>query len=147
MVIFGTGVVTGGLLVGHFGQTQTPPRPPGQPGTNRPVQQVSPAGMRDNLLRRLIRDLDLTPEQHDRVEKILKESQERTRKVMAPFLRDEMQRTTAAFRDVLSPDQQVRFDELLKEQQQRTRDPRRGPGPGDRPPDRPRANNPALTNN
>ncbi len=149
MVIFATGVLTGGLLVGHFEHAQIVQRPAGQGATNnRPLLPVSPVVMRDNLLKRVSRELDLTPEQHDRVDKILKESQERTRKVMGPFLKDEMQRTTATFRDVLSPEQQVRFDELLKEQQQRGHDPRRGPGPGDRPPNGPRPGAaPQFTNN
>ena len=149
MVIFGTGVVTGGLLVGHF-QSHPTPRPPGQgvgPNPGKGAQVLSPGGMRVDLLRRMVRDLDLTPDQRDRVDKILKESQERTRKVMAPFMRDEWLRTTAQFRDVLTPEQQPRFDELMKEkQQQRGRDQRRGPPTGDHPSDWPRTNNPALTN-
>ncbi len=143
MVIFGTGVVTGGLLVGHFGHLSTPQRPPMGPGAmGRPMQQVSAGGMRIDLLRRISRDLDLTQDQRDSVDKVLKESQDRTRKVMAPFLRDELQRTTAAFRDILTPDQRTRFDEMMKEkQQQRGRDPRHDHGP-----DWPRTNNPVATN-
>jgi len=136
MVIFGTGVVTGGLLVGHFERAPAPPRQPG-PGMPRPGPMLSAGSMRLDLLRRMSKDLELTTEQHERVDKILKESQERTRKVMAPFLREEMRRTTVEFRAVLTPDQQPRFDELLKEkqqQQQRARDQRRAPQPGDTAP-------------
>ena len=71
--------------------------------------------------------LDLTPEQRERIDLILKESQERTRKIMEPVspqIRDELQRVRAEFRAVLTPEQQVRFDELAR-QQQRPREPRR----------------------
>jgi Spy/CpxP family protein refolding chaperone len=136
MVIFGAGVVTGGLLVGHLERAAAPHHPSGQ-GAPRLGQPVSAGGMRVDLLRRVVRELDLTPEQRDRVDKILKESQERTRKVMAPFLREELQRTTAEFRDALSPEQRVRFDELLKEkqqqQQQRAREQRHSQPPAERP--------------
>jgi Spy/CpxP family protein refolding chaperone len=121
MVIFGTGVVTGGLLVGlRVEHAPVPPRPFG-PGGPRPMQQVSAGGMRDNLLRRVAKDLDLTSEQRDQVEIILKESQDRTRKVMSPFLREEMERTAKEFRGVLTTNQQARFDDLLKQKQQQLR--------------------------
>ena len=122
MVIFGTGVVTGGLLVGlriEHAPAQT--RPFGPNGPRGPQQQLSPAGMRVDIVRRVSKDLDLTPEQHDKVDKILKDSQERTRKVMAPFLREELERTSAEVRSVLTTNQLARFDELLKQKQQQFR--------------------------
>ncbi len=131
MVIFGTGVVTGGLLVSQARHPFKPERLPGPGLTKQTFQPGSPGGTRVDLLRRVSRELDLTPEQHERVDKILKESQERTRKVMSPFLREELQRTTSQFREVLTTNQQVRFDELLK--QKRAREPKHGPGPADRP--------------
>jgi Spy/CpxP family protein refolding chaperone len=119
MLIFGTGVVTGGLLVRHSERTRAPhqQRPPGL----RP-QPVSPGVMRLEFLRRTQRELNLTPAQREEVERILKESQERSRKIMEPVspdLRREVQRTKEEFRKVLTPEQQGRFDELLKQQQQR----------------------------
>jgi TRAP-type C4-dicarboxylate transport system substrate-binding protein len=83
------------------------------------------------------RDLELTSDQHERIDKILKQSQERTRKLMepvAPQLHQEIQRAKAEFREALTAPQQDRFDQLLK-QQQRFRDHR----PIGRP-------EPALTN-
>jgi len=73
--------------------------------------------MRLEFLRRMERDLDLTPEQRERVDKILKEGQEHTRKAMEPVasaVHAELQRTKEEFRAVLTPAQQARFDELLK---------------------------------
>jgi hypothetical protein len=136
MVIFGAGVVTGGLLVRHSESIRAPRAPRGAV-VNRPGQPLSAGGMRLDFLRRAGRELNLTPEQRERLDKIIKESQERTRKVTSPFLREELQRTRTEFREVLTPEQRPRFDELLKhqqqQQQQRTRDQRHPPGPGERP--------------
>ncbi len=133
MVIFGTGVVTGGLLVRHSGMRV--PRPARNPIMTRPAQPVSAGVVRLDFLRRAGRELELTPEQHERVDKILKESQERTRKVMAPYVREELQRTKEEFREALTPEQRPRFDQLLKQQQQqqRAREQRRPQPPSERP--------------
>jgi len=117
MVIFITGVVTGGLLV-RFTETpvgrgvaqQRPLPPPGSPGW-----------VRIDFLRKMQKELDLTADQRQRVDKLLKESQERTKKLMepvAPSLRAEVKRTKEEFREILTPEQQTRFDELVKQQQQ-----------------------------
>jgi hypothetical protein len=148
MVIFGTGVVTGGLLVRHSEQMHLP-RPPRNPVTARPTPPLSAGGVRLDFLRRAGRELELTPEQRERVDKLLKESQERTRKVMAPFMREELQRTREQFREVLTPAQRPRFDQLLKQQQhqqhqqqqqqqqQRSRDPHRSQPPAQTPAEAP----------
>ena len=89
----------------------------------------SPGGMRLEFLRRMQRDLDLTAEQREQIDKILKQSQERTRKLMepvAPQLHQELQRAKAEFRQALTPAQQDHFDQLLK-QQQRFKEQRRWP--------------------
>jgi hypothetical protein len=118
MVIFAAGVVTGGFLVRHIQGPDGGSRPR-SPASSRVAQPVSAGGMRFEFLRRIQRDLDLTPEQRERVDKILKESQERARKIMepvAPEMRLEIQRTKQEFREVLTADQQARFDQLLKHQ-------------------------------
>lgn len=100
IVIFATGAVTGALIVGHSAH----PRP-------------GPGGMRLEFLRRMERDLDLSKEQREKIDKILKESQEQTRRIMepvAPALHTELQRTKEEFRQVLTSAQQARFDQLLK---------------------------------
>ncbi len=131
MVIFGTGVVTGGLLVRHT-QVMRPPRSAhSSAGTNQThTAAVSyPGGLRGEFLRRAQRELNLTPEQREKIDHILKESQERTRKIMEPVtpsLKEELARAKAEFNAVLTPEQQAQFAELLKQQQQpHLRDPRR----------------------
>jgi len=112
MVIFGTGVLTGALVV-HYSVNSS--------NSARPWQRMgSPGGMRLEFLRRIQRELDLSEEQRERIDKALKQSQERTRKIMDPVvpqLHQELLRAKAEFREILTPAQQARFDELLKLQQ------------------------------
>jgi len=128
VIIFGAGVVTGGLLVKY--SVQTPSRPQhGQ--ANRAVQPISAGGIRIEFLRRVERDLNLTPDQREQIDKIITASQERSKKLMEPIqpkIREELQQTREQFRAVLNPEQKIRFDELLKQQQQqRQRDQHRPP--------------------
>lgn len=135
MVIFGTGVVTGGLLVRNSQRVQfLPPQMVSTNGMQRPPQPGTPGGSRVEFLRRAERELNLTVAQRERIDKIIMASQERTKKLMEPItprMRDEIQRAKQEFRDALTADQQVRFDELIK-QQQRPHDPRRPNVPRDR---------------
>jgi hypothetical protein len=141
MVIFGTGVVTGGLVARHAERGRF-----NRPQANQPPArhiQATTAGVRVEFLRRVQRDLDLTAEQRERIDRILKESQERTHTIMepvSPLLRQELQRTKEAFREELTPAQRTRFEELLKQQNQRPREGKQegrpqGPPPRDRTPD------------
>jgi Spy/CpxP family protein refolding chaperone len=148
MVIFGTGVLTGGLLVGHYRPEHIAARPanPGGPGKTAPAQPTTAGGMRVEFLRRMSRDLDLSPDQHAQVDKILRDSQERTKKIMSPYLREETDRTSKEFRDVLTAEQRTRFDDLLK--QKRVRDPRRPAAtPASERPDGARQALPAVVTN
>jgi hypothetical protein len=138
MVIFGTGVVTGGLLV-HHEQIRVP-RPLRATGAGRPALSppASPNVMRLEFLRRAQRDLDLTPEQRERIDQVIKQSQEHTRELMKPLmpqLQEELRRTREEFLQELTPSQRARFEELVK-QQQRPRDQRRPtPAHGEHPPE------------
>jgi Holliday junction resolvase-like predicted endonuclease len=149
MVIFGTGVVTGGLLVRHL-----------EPARGRRVQRagdmVRPAPppsagvMRFEFLRRMERELDLTPEQREPIDKVLKEGQERMRNLMEtlePRRREELRRTMEEFRASLTPEQQQRFDAVVKQQQQRAREQRKAALPREHAPfSPPPASPPTLTN-
>jgi Spy/CpxP family protein refolding chaperone len=117
MAIFGAGVLTGGLLV-RMAETPRAAKRVWGPAAQRPMaNSVAPGGARLELLRRMERELALTPDQRDKVSRILAESQERSRKMMepvSPALREEAKRAKAEFRAVLSPEQQASFDRLSK---------------------------------
>jgi hypothetical protein len=120
MLIFGTGVVTGGLLVRHASRITPAANQQTSTALPKPAHPITAGAMRIDLLRRLERDLDLMPEQKERIDKIIKESQERSHEIMepvAPQLREELQHTKDQFRAVLTPAQQARFDQILKQQQ------------------------------
>ncbi|HOX56889.1 MAG TPA: hypothetical protein P5205_11875 [Candidatus Paceibacterota bacterium] len=141
MVIFGTGVVTGGLLVG-FAERGREHRPPRVGGVVRPAQPSSAGAMRIEFLRRVEKELGLTPQQREPIDRILRDGQERMKKLMdtvEPRRREEYRKTVEEFRAVLTPEQQRRLDGLLK-QQQRARDQRKASPPRGRPPQSPPAN-------
>ena len=148
MLIFGTGVVTGGLLVRNSERIRQPHQPKnaavGRPA--QPIPSFSASGVRIEFLRRMERDLNLSPEQHERIDGILAESQERTRKLMepvAPQLREELQKTRERFRAALTPSQREVFDTMLKQQQRpRDRDQRHPPAPSLQSPSGEPARNP-----
>jgi Spy/CpxP family protein refolding chaperone len=126
MIIFGAGVITGGLVVRQAIMVQARKLPRNANG-NRPGLPVAPALTRVDFLKRAERELDLTREQKDRADKIIAASQERSRKLIEPInpqLRQELRATRDEFRAVLTPEQQTRFDDLLK-QQNRPREQRR----------------------
>jgi hypothetical protein len=141
MVIFGAGVVTGGLLVRHSegGRAHVSsidftnnarPSPP------RPAAFLNAYGSRLDFLRRLQRELDLTPEQGDRIDKLLQQSQANiveSWQWAEADTGDVLQWTKDEFRKVLTPAQQARFDELLK-RPTRPRDVHRSSGPAERAP-------------
>ena len=117
MVIFGCGVVTGGLLM----KTELPPAVVAEvvPHPPNSTNQAPPLGQfqRPEFLRRMQKQLDLTASQSDEIVKAMKASQERTRPLwdqIAPQLRQEMKRLREEIRQILTPDQQKKYDELLK---------------------------------
>jgi len=115
IVIFAAGVLTGGILTRQLDRAAIVRRPHLVRPT--PTATPTPMGMRIEFLRRAQRELDLTPEQREQVDKLLKESQDRSRKIMEPIspqLRQEFQHTREEFRALLTPNQQLKFDEILK---------------------------------
>ena len=126
MVIFGAGVVTGALVVRQTSSVNAPARQR-LPVPIRSAMSSAPGDLRLEFLRRAQRELDLNPEQRERIDKIIKDSQERTRKLMepvAPELHAELLKTKEEFLQVLDPEQRARFDRLVK-RQQRPHEPRR----------------------
>lgn len=130
MAIFAAGVITGGLLVRQV----APPAParvePVAARTNPPPLFNPPQLQRMELLHRVRRELDLTPEQHARIEQIIREGQERSRAIwerVAPEMRQELQAVHEKIRAELTPPQRRHFEQLL-------RSPARPPGDGPPPP-------------
>lgn len=129
LVIFGAGVVTGGLLVSHTHPSRSRsvhPHPVAPAEAPAPV--ANPAGrppenarlrppeiLSKQFLQRLTEELRLSPDQHDAIQKIIGERQNQMRKVV--------QDTRLEIREELRPDQQQQFDELVKR-------PVRRPPPG-----------------
>ena len=108
-------------------------------------------------LDRMTKDLELTSEQREQVEKILRDGTEE----LATIRRDAIGKSGAKIREmnqkisaVLTPEQQTKFEELLKKQRERIRHfqqergDRRGPPegpqerPGEQPPPPPPGSNP-----
>ena len=135
LVIFGTGVVTGGLLVHLTSQKQGRPKLPPLIGSGPVQNQKDIRGLvheqRYEYMRRLAHALELTPEQAGKVDKFLTDSQQRTKTLWEPMqgkLNEEVRKTLEQIRDVLSPDQRKKFDEMNKQQR-----PRKDAPPGTRP--------------
>ena len=144
LVIFGTGVVTGGLLVTYVDRSPQHRRRPviaestARNQTNAAGRETSrganlpnpiPPLLRKDFLQNLDREVRLTPEQHEQIEKIMSEGQELTRQLwdgIAPQLRREMAEVKERIRLVLTPEQRVRFEALMK---QHPREGRRAPPP------------------
>lgn len=146
LVIFGTGVITGGLLVSYSdrashrlaGRLPVADPPLWGPGRQRVPLEMDPGLSRENrvplafgiplrkdFLDRLNRELKLSPEQHERIERIVSEGQDRTRELW----RVEWVATKQRIRAELTQEQQTRFETLFK---LRPRDQRRPPPPPDR---------------
>jgi len=108
LVIFGAGVVTGGLAVKRV-QVSSPERP-------------GSIHQRAEFMRRMEKRIVLTPVQREQIEAILSEGQERTKKLweqIGPKMKEEFQRTSNRIREELTPEQKIRFEELLQEQKAR----------------------------
>jgi hypothetical protein len=131
LVIFGAGVITGGLLVKQVTKPPSAPQP----------------FLRAEMLFRMTRSLDLTPDQRGRIENILRASQERTRilfDLLRPEFNEETRKVNELIRAELTPAQRGEFERLLTQQPRRPAEPPmskqwrgRQPGTGEFAPDEP----------
>lgn len=109
------------------------PHPPSSSSNNPPPPWAQL--QRQEFLRRMDRQLDLTQGEHDAIAKIMKESQDRSRPLwdeIAPQMRAELKRVRSEIRAVLTPDQQRKFDDMLK-----SRGRKQAPEPQSPPPENP----------
>ncbi len=121
IVIFGAGLVTGNVLNRVTEAAKAPPAPAPM-HVARPSQQVIPLDQlrKVELMGRVQKDLDLTPEQRACIEKIIGDAQDRIRDLweqVAPDIHDEYEDVQKKLCEELTPDQKKRFDDLMKQQQ------------------------------
>jgi Spy/CpxP family protein refolding chaperone len=108
LVIFCAGLVVGGLVEKRIAAA-APPAPVS--GSRAGQTRLT------SLLRRMDRELALTPDQHAQIEKIVSACQERTRELYKPVALEMSRQTATAcqqIRALLTPDQQAQFDTLSK---------------------------------
>ena len=134
VVIFGAGLITGGLLVNKM----EPPRPkdiqrpPGelnprpQANNNRDHEPPDPQDLpkphpsemlSKQFVQRLDKTLRFTPEQRAAIGKIVADGQERNHEIwtnVAPQFHKVLQDVRQQIREQLTPEQQKQFEELMK---------------------------------
>jgi len=118
MVIFVCGVVTGALVIKTQGWHEPPPSRGAAPRLGVP----GPIPIWE-IISRLNSELDLTPEQLQKIEKIMQDSQATNtaiRKTIAPLLKAEVERAHQAIKERLNPEQQIKYAAFLLKEQQRT---------------------------
>jgi Spy/CpxP family protein refolding chaperone len=127
IVIFGAGVITGGLLVDHV-QHQAPVHHASGPGSKPPVgtNEASeiPGPMRAQILNKqfvqqLNDELQLSEEQRKQIQKIISQGQQNTHdlwKLVGPQFQLIWRDTRVQIRQVLTPEQRKKFEMLMKEQ-------------------------------
>ena len=131
VVIFGTGVITGGLLVNHVNATRpdAADQPPSISNIHAPADNHVPARpevplprLAERLSKEFVRHLDkslhLTMIQSNTIAKIVAEGQERNHVIwtnVAPQMRKVMQDVNQQICAELTPEQLKQFEELMKQ--------------------------------
>lgn len=127
IVIFGAGVITGGLLVNHVAHPSHPfavfhpPKPPQQSPVlyeNMPPE-TRPEVLKTNFVQLLNDKLDLTPQQREQIRKIIAQSQQSTHdlwRLVSPQFQLVWRDTRQQIRDVLTPAQRREFELLMRQQ-------------------------------
>lgn len=132
VVIFVAGGITGVLVFTQVDQTKAVAASPSPASRSvAPRNVVWPASstqvpttnivhwniLKTNFLQRVGKELDLTPEQRERIEMILSESQKRTKELsdlMTPKIKEEVRRAQERMRAELTPEQRRAYDRLYK---------------------------------
>lgn len=120
IVIYGAGVMTGGLLVSHVDRPHSRnPRHPETPTTStNSVSQTNSQGqvtskparppeiLNRQFLQQLDEELHLTPEQREAIQKVITDGQNLMHKTILD--------ARLEIREQLTPEQRTQFDELVK---------------------------------
>jgi Spy/CpxP family protein refolding chaperone len=155
IVIFGAGVITGGLLVQHA-EHPMPVHRAMEPGP-KPLEQTNemgevPGSLRPQMLNKqfveqLNDELQLSKEQREQIQKIISQGQQNTRnlwKLVGPQFQIIWRDTRLQIREVLTPEQKKKFETLMKEQRRQSTNAPAASSPG--PTNTPPAQVPATTN-
>lgn len=108
LVIFVAGLVTGAVGVHRLLKSNQPPLR---------AEPIHPWMLRDGFRAELERRLDLTPQQSQSIERIMREGQERVREIsslVTPELQAELKAVRAEIRDVLTAEQRREFEEIIR---------------------------------
>jgi Spy/CpxP family protein refolding chaperone len=124
LVIFAAGMFAGGLVTKRVFPQKPPPIP------------APPVDMQQRFYQKLKKELDLTAEQTNRLDKIFVEGNARVKIIwdlMAPELQKERQEVFENIRAVLTPEQREKFEKLAKERPHKSDGDagRRAPKPGE----------------
>ncbi|HEX4343755.1 MAG TPA: hypothetical protein VH255_10205 [Verrucomicrobiae bacterium] len=133
ILIFGAGVITGGMLVNHVNQTNLADSSRTAPiisllstniaSTNSLAHQpmVGMEQRRLEFMGKVSKDLDLSSEQKNRIETIIHQQQDEIRKIwdpvwesISPRLREQMTNAHNQIVAQLTPEQRLKFEELMK---------------------------------
>lgn len=137
LLIFATGVFTGGVTVGLANRAaRLRSRPAAGPSESRPATPGSPAPLslrppgwaRLEVLRRMGDELRMTPEQRSRIEARIQESEQRLRRHWEPVagrVQEEIRQLRQDIQRELTPEQWRRFDELVKRRNEKLNAPGR----------------------
>jgi hypothetical protein len=130
VVIFGAGVITGGLLVDHVNHAHNRaghrPPPVVVVATNHPPVEKTvelpkprpPEILSQQFVQHLDDLLQLTPAQHEAIQKIIAEGQEQNHVIStncSAQYRQVLQDVRQHIREQLNPDQRKQFEEMLKQ--------------------------------
>src|SRR5712671_5619843 len=103
-----TGLITGAVLVKQSSHSTLTGR------TTTANDALLPGVFREEFVRRMAQELELTPEQRVKINEIVHESQERTRllySLIGDDVREEMRHTRESIREQLTPEQTKKFEE------------------------------------
>ncbi|HEY1173075.1 MAG TPA: hypothetical protein VGH19_17030 [Verrucomicrobiae bacterium] len=129
LVIFGAGVITGGLFVNRMHVTAPVVAAPADDSNRHPLSTWVPpqantnnpppaaVGKAKDFVARFGAQLELTSEQRTRIEQIMSDSQKRTKGIsdsVAPYVREEVRHTRELIRNELTAQQLQKYDEILR---------------------------------
>lgn len=116
MVIFVCGVITGGIVTHEWKAPVLVQPVPAASTTNSRAWPMAAGFQRPEFLRRMDRQLNLSPQQHDDIARIIRESHQRTQVIwtaVQPQMTEELKRVREEIRLVLTPEQRKRWTELM----------------------------------